>query len=591
MGTPGTWYILSILNLFASRQGKCVNICGDDMIGIFDDNAKNCYLKSMKALSIKVNKEKSFLSRKAGIFCEDLVNLQYKHTYRCKPGLNKEKILKRIFKINLIKLRERGRVNQTSIYKPRDEIFNPKKDPRKFVNNMVIESEKNLRGCKIRSLLVANMAQRIPKGLYKLSGPYILTDAIQQIYMDPALKGIAYVVIRSQNLKYYYREIRDLSHSHHMFYIAIRQKGKALLPKSICKWRVIRKRGVSIDESDYEAFKSKLIRSRVVKADLELRRSIKKKGLSKALEEKGLRSKFMTEVSYGCLNFKKPQRFRNILGLGKLGRATNYIDRLAQTKPCNYPKLTDGLKSIAMFSNPFLKSLRHLAYKGIEIDLPIPLGGLGLDEKIRDRILRKRQIKWICTVGSAIENKFNTESTRSTQYYKPSSTQMLAYEFFSKEFKQVMVPLHDGMKVVENKEPFLKYIKRRSKIIDPFTDKPNGVPFEKAAALFNNYSFYKTNGTLYLRKYRRANTFKKSRWFTKAKSISLYLRQNFRRKICTRKRAMAILKHFSELKIKPEVMEELSLFAPNVFYMNGSITIRRIDRKSRKAPKVYGVFS
>jgi hypothetical protein len=76
MGTPGTWFILNVLNLFAAERAglKCIRLCGDDLIGVGDIDCASSYKETLGLMGFLENKKKSFIGQK-GSFCEKFVTL------------------------------------------------------------------------------------------------------------------------------------------------------------------------------------------------------------------------------------------------------------------------------------------------------------------------------------------------------------------------------------------------------------------------------------------------------------------------------------------------------------------------------------
>jgi len=76
MGVGPGWTVLCILNAFAAEvmaEKGSYAICGDDLIGLWTDEEIKSYKQIIHALGLEVNNEKSYISRRHGVFCERLV--------------------------------------------------------------------------------------------------------------------------------------------------------------------------------------------------------------------------------------------------------------------------------------------------------------------------------------------------------------------------------------------------------------------------------------------------------------------------------------------------------------------------------------
>jgi hypothetical protein len=88
MSTGFSWSVLCILNAFAcdlSAPSGSWAICGDDMVGLFNQTQKEAYEANLRALGLFPNLEKSFFAPR-GVFCERLV-LKVGDTAYCEPEL------------------------------------------------------------------------------------------------------------------------------------------------------------------------------------------------------------------------------------------------------------------------------------------------------------------------------------------------------------------------------------------------------------------------------------------------------------------------------------------------------------------------
>jgi hypothetical protein len=83
MGLGTTWTVLCILNLWAASRisppGKSFAICGDDLIGLWNDQEIKSYNSMIKVLGLLPNEPKSFIGRN-GVFCEQLVRIVHRDT-------------------------------------------------------------------------------------------------------------------------------------------------------------------------------------------------------------------------------------------------------------------------------------------------------------------------------------------------------------------------------------------------------------------------------------------------------------------------------------------------------------------------------
>jgi len=76
MGLGHGWIVLSILNAWCARRagapGGSFNICGDDIIGLWDKRTCDRFEDCVDEIGLKMNKSKSFRAP-SGVFCERLV--------------------------------------------------------------------------------------------------------------------------------------------------------------------------------------------------------------------------------------------------------------------------------------------------------------------------------------------------------------------------------------------------------------------------------------------------------------------------------------------------------------------------------------
>jgi len=76
MGLGHGWIVLSILNAWCARRAGApkgsFNICGDDIIGLWDDETCDKFEACVDEIGLKMNKTKSFRAP-SGVFCERLV--------------------------------------------------------------------------------------------------------------------------------------------------------------------------------------------------------------------------------------------------------------------------------------------------------------------------------------------------------------------------------------------------------------------------------------------------------------------------------------------------------------------------------------
>jgi hypothetical protein len=77
MGLGCSWTILSLINSFsawyAGARKETYAICGDDLIGFWNNQVKDGYVDTLERLGLVVNKSKSFFGKR-GVFCEQLVS-------------------------------------------------------------------------------------------------------------------------------------------------------------------------------------------------------------------------------------------------------------------------------------------------------------------------------------------------------------------------------------------------------------------------------------------------------------------------------------------------------------------------------------
>jgi hypothetical protein len=76
LGAGISWTILSVVNAFAASQGdlndRTFKICGDDLLGLWSRNRINSYDEQIKSTGLVLNKAKSFVHPRRGVFCERL---------------------------------------------------------------------------------------------------------------------------------------------------------------------------------------------------------------------------------------------------------------------------------------------------------------------------------------------------------------------------------------------------------------------------------------------------------------------------------------------------------------------------------------
>jgi hypothetical protein len=79
MGLGCSWTILSLINSFsawyAGARKETYAICGDDLIGFWNNQVKDGYTDTLEKLGLVVNKDKSFFGKR-GVFCERLVTVE-----------------------------------------------------------------------------------------------------------------------------------------------------------------------------------------------------------------------------------------------------------------------------------------------------------------------------------------------------------------------------------------------------------------------------------------------------------------------------------------------------------------------------------